>query len=214
MPIDLRHLFPPVRDQGARATCISFASSDAHAFARGSSDALSVEFLHFHATRRQGSPPSLGATGPSIRDALAKDGQPHEAACPYQSTAPSASWFPPKASPIMKAASKSAASGATEPILDGLRRQCPSIATFRMSSSFRRPDPTTFVVSDDGVEIANHAVVVVGVREEETSPLFLVRNSWGFRWGLGGHAWIPAQYLDRRVIEVFEIVNSKEEVLT
>lgn len=211
MAIDLRHLLPPVRDQGSRGTCISFASSDAHAAARGAgSAALSVEFLHFHATRRQGDPPSGGATGPSVRAALAGDGQPHEVVCPYQSTAPSSSWLPPKASPIMKATS-STSSGATA-ILAALRRGSPSVATFRMSSSFRRPDPATHIVSDGGDHVANHALVVVGVREEDVMPSFLVRNSWGPHWGLEGHAWVPAAYLESRIIEVFGVIGSREEV--
>lgn len=41
--------------------------------------------------------------------------------------------------------------------------------------------------------LGGHAVLVVGYREE--SRRFIVRNSWGPRWGLGGYFTIPYAYI-------------------
>ena len=212
MLIDLRHLLPVVRDQKQRGTCISFATSDAHSSVRAGAIALSVDYLHFHAVRRMGLPISEGATGPSVRQALALDGQPLETAYPYSEQLPVGNWQPPsKLAPLWRATSSLLASSPSAALADVLEKGVPAVLTFRMSSSFRSPDPKTYVVSDDHKGVAGkHAVVIVGVREEAGARIFLARNSWGTLWGDAGHAWVPALYIDNRTIEVFRIVESQE----
>ena len=41
--------------------------------------------------------------------------------------------------------------------------------------------------------IGGHAMVLCGYSDEKAS--FLVRNSWGTNWGLGGYAWLPYYYI-------------------
>lgn len=41
--------------------------------------------------------------------------------------------------------------------------------------------------------IGGHAMLVVGYDDERQA--FLVRNSWGKRWGLDGYCWIPYSYI-------------------
>ncbi len=76
---NLQSKFGPSRDQGARPTCLVFATSDAHAAARGPWEDLSCEYLYYHAKRRENAPPSTGARPSFIRQALEHDGQPVEA---------------------------------------------------------------------------------------------------------------------------------------
>jgi hypothetical protein len=64
---DLRSMFGPVRDQGARPTCLAFAASDAHAAVRPDWVPLSCEFAYYHALKRDGAGSSKGATLGTMR---------------------------------------------------------------------------------------------------------------------------------------------------
>jgi C1A family cysteine protease len=44
--------------------------------------------------------------------------------------------------------------------------------------------------------LGGHAVLVVGYRDESQS--FIVRNSWGARWGRSGYFFLPYEYLISR----------------
>ncbi len=92
---DLRHLLGPVRDQGARPTCLAFAASDGHAALRGVWTPLSCEYAYFHAQRRGGRAPDQGATLSTMLDALRLDGQPAESGWPYLDIVPGDGWTPP-----------------------------------------------------------------------------------------------------------------------
>jgi hypothetical protein len=82
--VDLRNQFGPVRDQGARPTCMAFAASDAHSFARASVDPLSAEYAFYHAVHRQLIPDrTKGVSFSAMVDAIATDGQPLESSWPY-----------------------------------------------------------------------------------------------------------------------------------
>src|ERR1700730_10795274 len=80
---DLRSMFGPVRDQGARPTCLAFAASDLHAAVRGAWSPLSCEYLFYHAQRRAQRRPIEGSTLPTTLEALRSDGQPYESGWVY-----------------------------------------------------------------------------------------------------------------------------------
>ena len=44
--------------------------------------------------------------------------------------------------------------------------------------------------------LGGHAVLVVGYRNQSQS--FIVRNSWGTRWGRSGYCFLPYEYLMSR----------------
>ncbi len=44
--------------------------------------------------------------------------------------------------------------------------------------------------------LGGHAVLAVGY--DDSKQMFLVRNSWGNGWGIGGYFWMPYQYLNDR----------------
>lgn len=94
---DLRVRFGPPRDQGGRPTCLAFATSDAHAAARGPWEDLSCEYLLYHAKQREKTTPTTGAKPSSIRQALEHDGQPIESDWKYLDTVPLdlTRWLPP-----------------------------------------------------------------------------------------------------------------------
>ena len=72
---DLRTLFGEARDQGERPTCLAFAASDTHAALRAGWKPLSCEYAFYHAQRRGGRGPTIGARLPDMLDALRDDGQ-------------------------------------------------------------------------------------------------------------------------------------------
>ncbi len=71
---DLRQSFGPPRDQDPRPTCMAFAASDAHAGVRPGWQPLSVEWVYYHAIKRDGGIPHDGATMEGMLAALRLDG--------------------------------------------------------------------------------------------------------------------------------------------
>jgi C1A family cysteine protease len=54
--------------------------------------------------------------------------------------------------------------------------------------------------------LGGHAVMAVGYND--ASERFLVRNSWGIDWGVGGHFTIPYAYLsDRNLADDFWVIR-------
>lgn len=81
--IDLSDACHAVRDQGARATCLACATSDAHAMEHNCPP-LSAEFLFYHAIKVA----TVGNLADGIlfqeaAQALAQEGQPAEREWPY-----------------------------------------------------------------------------------------------------------------------------------
>jgi hypothetical protein len=203
---DLRGLFGPVRDQGARPTCIAFATSDAHAAVRGPYEALSVEHLYWHAVQRtpEGRPED-GVNLPTILTALEADGQSLEVGWPYLDALPAdlSQWVPPaSAAPVLL---RSASFGAhpTAVVRSQLDAGRPSLLCLRISDAFFAPDADGLVsVSDADLDAGYHAVVAVAHGTLGHLPVIMIRNSWGEVWGLAGHAWLPDAYLGPRLIGI------------
>ncbi len=81
--VDLRGLYPPVRDQGKRGTCVSFATTASHEQHRGQGEELSPEFLHWAAKTLDGVPHTEGTTLRAAAEALANLGQAGESLWHY-----------------------------------------------------------------------------------------------------------------------------------
>ena len=90
---DYRPFLGPVRDQGARPTCLAHASTTAHEHARGSKVALSPEYLHYFAAENADAP--AGVDFPNVARALFDPGQPPDSDCPYHENDPPSMWTPP-----------------------------------------------------------------------------------------------------------------------
>jgi C1A family cysteine protease len=204
--IDLRGQFGPTRDQKQRPTCMAFAASDGHAAARSKIELLSTEFAYFHAVRRrQPFDPHSGVSFNAVAQSIHEDGQPPEAMWPYLSSLPTniGEWKPPNdCKPIFRRQYR-IEQPAVERVYEYLRDQRPVVITMTISPSFFRP-------SDEGVIDGNrtepgvnsHAVVAVGYGKTQRAHAVLVRNSWGDRWGIGGHAWVMDDYLRPRMLEI------------
>ncbi len=200
--VDIRTRLPAARDQGARPTCLAFAFSDAHLAVDGISDLLSAEFLHFQAARRSATGLNTAVSVAKMQEALRIDGQPLEAECPYADPR-SESWRPPtRLVSIRKRKSRLCRGIASAVLSDALGRSAAHVLVVRITRSFFAPDPRSHMVPEDGSTVGLHAVVVVGKADLNGAPSFLIRNSWGEAWGIQGHAWLAASYVDARATHV------------
>ena len=219
---DLRPLLAPVRDQGRRPTCLSFAASAAHEHARIGDAMLSVEWLFHHAAQRARTGPECGTTLPHTRRVLQELGQPDESVWPYCGRMPDLStWVPPVAeTPLYKCGSESCES-VTDTIRFVLETGRPAVVALFASSVFTASDRwirtgEEVVLPKDPEPIdrsRGHAVVAVGYGRFEGVPVLLLRNSWGRLWAADGHAWVTQVYLEGRLIGGFAVTEGDSDVL-
>ena len=211
---DLRPLFGPARDQGARPTCLAFAASDTHAGLRDGWAPLSCEFAFYAAQKRAGRPPTSGALLSTMLDALRLDGQPDEKGWPYLAAGPADHrlWTPPATVGPLYGRNGQRDGTDLSSILAALDRDTPVLMLTMLSRSFFQPrgDGVVDPANDELPEPAQrHAVVAVGHGTVDGTPAILIRNSWGPGWGLEGHAWLTERFLAPRL---FATANLTEEV--
>ena len=211
---DLRPLFGPARDQGARPTCLAFAASDTHAGLRDGWAPLSCEFAFYAAQKRAGRPPTSGALLSTMLDALRLDGQPDEKGWPYLAAVPADHrlWTPPATVGPLYGRNGQRDGTDLSSILAALDRDTPVLMLTMLSRSFFQPrgDGVVDPANDELPEPAQrHAVVAVGHGTVDGTPAILIRNSWGPGWGLEGHAWLTERFLAPRL---FATATLTEEV--
>lgn len=210
---DLRPWFGPSRDQGPRPTCLIFAASDAHAAIRTPWSELSCEYLFYHAQRRAGRPPNVGATLDGVLASLREDGQPREEKWPYLPTTPanSATWRPPAdVEPIFRCRC-SQSDSVVDNIIQHLGAGKPALVLLKLTQAFYCPPATAILDADPSGTLQSeqrHAVVALGVGRIAHQRYILVRNSWGHAWGDGGHVWLGERYLAAQVFAVCLITET------
>ncbi len=208
---DLRDRFGSARDQGARPTCLAFATSDAHAALRQPWCPLSSEFAFYHAQRRAGRSPSTGAILPAMLTALKKDGQPIESDWPYLFALPNniEAYRPPGELIVFRRQGEPRPTGVNE-IIEHLQTGQPSIVLMTLSDAFYSPgdDGTVRALRDELPDPARrHAVVAVGHGTIDGTRAILVRNSWGTEWGVDGHAWLLEDFIGPRLTRLILLTD-------
>ncbi len=200
--VDHRQSLGPIRDQGARPTCLSFACTSAHERVRGSKMALSPEYLHYFASVHN---PTDGAAFLETSRALQDPGQPAEADCPYYPDGLPLGWMPPAGVRLYprKSVQKDATADEVETLLNA--GQTPVLG-ISIPDDFLSPTPL-WLISHDGPIRGLHAVVAVGLGTADTSRCFLVRNSWGAEWGDNGHAWLDDAFLARHLRDLLALTE-------
>jgi hypothetical protein len=205
---DLRSTFVQVRDQEQRPTCVSFAVSDAHAAARTQSEPLSVEHLFHHAlAAMQGADTSDGVSLPSALTALAKHGQCNEIGWPYRSPACTEPMSPPESAKPSYTRHSAAHSPVFMNLTSALDQGRAVILVLLIGMNFMHPLKGVVDVTGQESDVAYHCVVAVGHGQVAGQSALLIRNSWGPKWGIEGHAWLSETYVNQRAYEAAVLVN-------
>lgn len=218
--VDLRYQLEPMRDQGRRPTCLAFAASVVHRAAHRHPSELSPEWLYYHATRRDGLLPDQGSTIEATCSVILDDGQPDETFWPYQGQdASPRPYRPPSGHPVVVCCDSAVRNNVAKRWRADLASNFAVVITLFISPTFYSPanfvGPEAIMVDDRApIDPALvHAVVLAGHGDLQGIPHFLVRNSWGSRWGRAGHAWFPETYLTRRFAGAFVIQHGASDVV-
>ena len=205
-PVDFRPHLSPVRDQGARPTCLAHAVSTAHEQARASTVQLSPEYLHYFAS--DDTSPDAGVCVSAVLAALRERGQPTEEDCPYQLETPCQDWHPPEGLAVFRRESAVLPTLGNE-VETSLTTGRAPVLGITLPDSFHAPVPP-WLISPEGAIVGFHAVLAVGMAAESGQRRFLIRNSWGSDWAQDGYAWLDDPFLDRHLRNVLVL---KEEAL-
>ena len=201
---DMRSQLSAIGSQGQRQSCLSFAASAAHEQFAGTGAPFSVEHLFYHAVQRMpGADPAAGTNFSATQTALAVDGQPCEAAWPYQLQQPDpCKWTPPvHAFPINRCGLQPVSADMAT-IVKHLDAGRPTVLGLIITDAFYRTGTDGRLPSSPSdPERAGHAVLAVGYGEISGLCSILIRNSWGIQWGMAGHAWLGQSYLEHQLVE-------------
>jgi C1A family cysteine protease len=212
--VDLCPLFPPIRDQGQRGTCVAFSVTAAHEVAlldkTGNLEDLSEETLYWHCKQNDGDN-DPGTSFDSAALALSQSGQPTEDKWPYDGFRDdtAANYLPPQAALDPNVCHK-AQMKQVAPTIGEIRRLLeeshpvalgiPINDTFLLAPSGRIPLPAPNDNFTDG-----HAILIVGY-DDGNAPdegVFLFRNSWGDGWGEQGYGYLPYAYVQQYGIDAW-----------
>lgn len=219
LPTNVNYIYSlnPIRDQGARGTCIAFACTALNEYYHsghytGLID-LSEQCLYARCKEHDGVPNEVGTYVHVAMDCLVKYGQSTESCAPYNPNLPhnqpghqpccvgeSPQWTLPN---WKKLSSRSVADikGA---LADHrvVAFSIPVYDSWYYSAAVRASGDITMPLPGDGFT-GGHAMLFVGYQDDATVPgggYFILRNSWGTPWGENciygaGYGTIPYQYM-------------------
>lgn len=196
----------PSRNQGIRPTCLAFTMSDLNAFAHATPH-LSVEYLCHHAAQvGQNWQPGDGFTMDQILTAVSSPGQPEECAYPYFESSHDAPLRVPPSNllPLYTSQPKRRNLELSEVVVHITQGHAVGMVMAVTKSIFY---PSSGIIEFDPYVIPDqfHAMVAVGLgkHRQTNERYFLLRNSWGEKWGNLGHAWVSERHLELHMQEGF-----------
>lgn len=200
--VDWRSALGPVRDQGARPTCLAHAVTAAHEHVRRSKTPLSPEYLHYFASNRT---PGDHASFDDAAVVLEDVGQPLERCCTYNPMGPPSGWVPPNGVDLYRRLSEQ-----KRPAADDIESLLIAGHVPILGISLPRPflaPVAPWLVHHAGLVHGLHAVLGVAVGRGPTGRAFLVRNSWGGSWGDQGHAWLDDAFLAKHLNDLMVLAS-------
>lgn len=145
-------------------------------------------------------------------EALELDGQPIETDWPYLDDTPSdpSTWGPPTTLGVPFKRKGNSTAPSWETLTAHLVAHAPVVLLLQLSRSFYRPAQgvVAALANENPDPTRRHAVVAVGLGEINGEQAVLVRNSWGEKWGLAGHAWLTASFVKPRLFGIATLEGS------
>jgi C1A family cysteine protease len=220
--VDLRPICPPVYDQGQLGSCTANAIAAAYDVDRGIQKlefmGPSRLFIYYNERALEGTIRS--DAGAQIRDGIKTlkiDGVAPETMWPYQVSKfakqpPADAYADALENEALSYARVSATQAAIQTVLANGR---PIVIGFTVYESFESAKVAKTGIMPMPAKgekvLGGHAVLVVGYKKIGAKLYWIVRNSWGASWGVGGYFYMPAEYLTTKgLASDFWVVQSVE----
>jgi C1A family cysteine protease len=165
---------------------------------------LSRLFVYYNARIYEGTvDEDSGATIRNSLKGLAKYGVCKESIWPYDiskyAIVPSSDAY---SDGLPRAITRYERTTSTDAILDAINTNYPVVIGTLIYGSFFDLDSNNAVMSKQGPTdyvVGGHALTLVGYDLEQQQ--YLVENSFGSEWGIGGYCWMPFSYADQNLLE-------------
>lgn len=221
--VNLIPFMPPIRDQGPRGTCVSFALTALNEYVLGRagiSRDLSEQHLYYEIKLIDGAPDGCGTWQDKAVPALLDRGQCREPTWPYNPNEPCNNHgaLPAQArfeGQNFRLRAEEVPARSVAAYKDHLSQQRPVTVSVPVYESWfttevRRSGRFTMRMGNEP-QTGGHAVCLVGYQDEPGAPgggYFIVRNSWNTTWAYespygGGYGAIPYQYIANEAWEAF-----------
>jgi C1A family cysteine protease len=219
---DLRDRCPPVRDQGALGTCVTFATLSALGYLYTRAGQADPQFSHlalYYWTRRYEGTPATEDSGLQIRDAfkiLRRYGAAPESLWPYSDDGHAFTREPPEdvaAAAIEHQAELYYRCANLGSVLASIAQGFPVVGGFSvpesmMSDNCARTGDVQYPAPREAF-VGGHAVMLVGY--DEATQRIAFQNSWGPGWGRRGYGTLPYQFVIDGLADDFRTLRSAEE---
>ncbi len=220
--INLSTHFSPVRNQGEIGSCSPHSIVAIYEYIlRKNKQAdcdLSERYVYYNVRRSKGSTDKdEGTTLFDVIKSMEKEGVCLESLCPYDpdlyNVEPSGEAYEDGRKRIIMKAMNIPIGDVPEKNIEALRSALsegyPVAVGLRLFDSFASTNGFVLLPTEDEIaseEHHHHAMVVCGYDDKQ--KYFLVRNSWGTKFGKDGYCYIPYAYLgDKRLIHGAYIVT-------
>lgn len=206
--IDLRSRFSSVRDQGKLGSCTTFAATSIFEYyenriRKAIDTRLSPLFVYYNVTHDEyGNLIDKGSSYYDVITSMGAKGVCEEVLYPYKDDTniepPSETAYDDASNrKILKAMNVEAKH---QDITSALSAGYPVAISLRLFDSFCENNHG-FIFHPTDEEISSskpqwHAMVIVGYSKE--APVYIVRNSWGEKFGDNGYCYIPFSYIENQ----------------
>lgn len=198
-----------VWDQGDRPTCVAVATSVAHSAARTAAPVYAPDALWLHAMKA-GAASDAGTTFAAVGAALEDWGQPSVSDWPYE--LPFTSVDPPvtAGTPPWDTAKLNPATATVDRVVTLVSAGTIPVVIINVHESFYLDSGGARLEKLDPGEAfyGRHAVCVVAHTVVNGDEWFVIQNSWGRDWGIGGYALVSPSYLSATLQELATVEPS------